>query len=92
MKRGSPDSITGNAAGDKKLVAYCGLYCGDCFIGRQEIASLAGELLDKLKEAGFENCEKLDFLKPVNNDAHLKNLRKINNKGIDSFLSGKKYW
>jgi hypothetical protein len=27
----------------------------------------------------FETCEKLDFLKPVHGNAHIKNLKKINN-------------
>ena len=40
----------------------------------------------------FETCEKLNFLKPVHNDAHLKNLRIINKQGTKKFLEGKKYW
>ncbi len=40
----------------------------------------------------FETCEKLDFLKPVHGDAHLKNLRKIKKQGIDGFLEEKKHW
>jgi hypothetical protein len=40
----------------------------------------------------FETCEKLDFLKPVHLDAHLKNLRKLKKQGVDKFLAGKKYW
>jgi len=34
----------------------------------------------------------LDFLKPIHEDAHPKNLRKIKKQGIDKFLSGKRYW
>ena len=40
----------------------------------------------------FETCEKLDFLKSIHGDAHLKNLRKIKKQGIDKFLEGKKHW
>jgi len=40
----------------------------------------------------FETCEKLDFLKPVHDDAHIKNLKKIKKQGIDNFVSGKRYW
>ena len=40
----------------------------------------------------FETCEKLDFLRENHGDAHIKNLRKINKKGIDEFLNGKKNW
>ena len=40
----------------------------------------------------FECCEKLAWLKPVNGDANLKNLRKIRKEGIQKFLKGKKYW
>ena len=40
----------------------------------------------------FETCDKLDFLKPVHGDAHLKNLRVINKKGLEQFMAGKRYW
>ncbi|HIE32348.1 MAG TPA: DUF3795 domain-containing protein [Methanosarcinales archaeon] len=40
----------------------------------------------------FETCKKLDFLKPVHGDAHLKNLRKIKKQGIDRFFEGNRYW
>jgi uncharacterized protein DUF3795 len=40
----------------------------------------------------FENCEKLDFLNTNHGKAHIKNLRKLNKKGIEEFLSGEKYW
>ncbi|MDI6826506.1 MAG: DUF3795 domain-containing protein [Candidatus Aenigmarchaeota archaeon] len=36
---------------DKNLVAYCGLYCGDCFFYKGEIADLARDLRKKLREA-----------------------------------------
>jgi hypothetical protein len=38
---------------DKDCVAYCGLYCGDCPIGKGEIADLAERLMDKLRETDF---------------------------------------
>ncbi len=37
--------------GHEKLVAYCGLYCGDCFFYKGEIADLAKQLRKKLREA-----------------------------------------
>ena len=40
----------------------------------------------------FEGCKKLEFLVPVHGDAHVKNLRKIKQKGKDGFLSGKTLW
>ena len=40
----------------------------------------------------FETCEKLDYLKPVHGDAHIKNLRILHKKGIDAFVGGKTYW
>lgn len=40
----------------------------------------------------FETCTKLDFLKPFHGDAHIKNMKRIRNHGIDSFLAGKRDW
>jgi len=40
----------------------------------------------------FETCEKLDFLKAVHDDGHIKNLRILRNKGIDTFIAGKRNW
>jgi len=40
----------------------------------------------------FETCEKLDFLKPIHKDAHIKNLRKLKKQGIKAFLKGKRFW
>jgi len=37
--------------GHEKLVAYCSLYCGDCFFYKGEIADLAKQLRKKLREA-----------------------------------------
>lgn len=139
------------------LIAYCGIYCGDCFNHKGRIADLARDLRKELKEAKFdrhsqglskffkefgnyeqcyevlgamvrlhckrtcrggggppsckirsccqrkniqgcwecgefETCEKLDFLKPFHEDAHLKNLRRIKKQGIDGFLKGRRDW
>jgi hypothetical protein len=40
----------------------------------------------------FETCTKLDFLKPVHDDALYKNMRKIRKSGMKAFLAGTKYW
>ena len=40
----------------------------------------------------FEVCTKLDFLKDVHGDAHIKNLKKIKKKGKKEFLNGKTLW
>jgi len=40
--------------GRRELVAYCGLYCGDCFNRRGEIADLARDLRKKLRETKFD--------------------------------------
>jgi len=129
---------------DKNLTAYCGLYCGDCFNYKGEIADLARDLRKKLRGAKFESvskglskyfkqfenyaqcyevlgamvrlrcpktrrngggppfckirkccqdkeiqgcwectefetCPKMDFLKPIHNDAYIINLRNIKN-------------
>ena len=139
------------------LIAYCGLYCGDCIGHKGEVADLARDLRKKLREAKFEKvarelsaffkefnsyeqcyevlgalvkfrckrgcrggggppfckmrkccqkkgiqgcwecaefetCEKLDFLKPIHADAHIKNLRKLRKEGVESFITGKRYW
>lgn len=40
----------------------------------------------------FEDCKKLDFLRPVHGEGHLKNLRSIKKKGTSEFLKGLTYW
>jgi hypothetical protein len=40
---------------DKRFIAYCGINCGDCPVFKGEIADLAKELMEKLKEADFES-------------------------------------
>jgi hypothetical protein len=42
--------------------------------------------------ADFETCEKLSFLTSTHGDAHIKNLRTIKKRGVDAFLTGKRYW
>jgi len=39
---------------NKDLIAYCGLYCGDCPNHKGEIADLARDLRKKLREAKFD--------------------------------------
>jgi hypothetical protein len=36
-----------------KLIAYCGLYCGDCYQYKGEIADLARDLRKKLRQEKF---------------------------------------
>jgi len=139
------------------LLGFCGLYCGDCFNYKGEIADLARDLRRKLRQVRFdrlskglskfikefkdydvcyrvlgamvklrckrtcrggggppscsirrccqrrsiegcweceefETCTKLDFLKPLHGEAHLKNLRKIKRQGVSQFLKGTRYW
>jgi hypothetical protein len=40
----------------------------------------------------LEDCKTLDWLNPVNGDAHRNNLRIIRDKGVDAFLAGEKNW
>jgi len=39
---------------DRKLIAYCGLYCGDCPGHTGSIANLAGELRRELERVKFD--------------------------------------
>jgi hypothetical protein len=54
-------------ANDKDLVAYCGLYCGDCFGHKGTIADLARDLRKELRQAKFDKfaneISKNDFAK-----------------------------
>jgi len=139
------------------LIAYCGLYCGDCFIHKGKVADLARDLRKELRTSKFsrfarmiskyfkpyknydttyevlgmmvrlrckrpcrngggppscrvrncclkktidgcwqcdefEKCTRLDFLRAVHDDGHIKNLRILKRKGIAQFLRGKKHW
>ncbi len=38
----------------KNLIAYCGLYCGDCFAYQGRIADLARDLREELRRSKFE--------------------------------------
>lgn len=38
----------------KKLIAYCGLYCGDCFGYKGKIADLARDLRKELRQEKFD--------------------------------------
>lgn len=40
----------------------------------------------------FESCNKLEYLRPVNEDAPLRNLRIIKSNGIEGFIKGTKHW
>jgi hypothetical protein len=40
----------------------------------------------------FETCTKLDFLRGVHGEAHIKNLRAIKKKGKKEFVNGKRLW
>ena len=139
------------------MIAYCGLYCADCFMHKGTIADLARDLRKELRknkmdrfarliskywkpyanydttyellgmmvklrckracrngggppnckirmccvkksitgcwECGeFETCRKLDFLKAIHKDGHIKNLRKLRKQGANKFLRGKRDW
>jgi len=39
---------------EKALVAYCGLYCGDCFGHKGKVADLARDLRKELRQAKFD--------------------------------------
>jgi len=43
---------------DKKLIAYCGLYSGDCVNYKGEIADLARDLRKKLRQEKFNRVSK----------------------------------
>ena len=38
----------------KELIAYCGLYCGDCFGHQGKIADLARDLRKELRKHRFD--------------------------------------
>ena len=38
---------------NEDLIAYCGLYCGDCFGYKGKVADLARDLRKELREARF---------------------------------------
>ena len=54
---------------DVNLVGYCGLYCGDCFYYKGEIADLARDLRKKLRENKFSQASQVltKYLKDFQN-------------------------
>lgn len=52
---------------DKEIIAYCGLYCGDCFGYKQKIADLARDLRKELRQSKFtktaESLSEVSFFK-----------------------------
>lgn len=56
---------------DKNLVAYCGLYCGDCPIHRGKIADLARDIRKELRQSRFdktaEALSRISFFEVFNN-------------------------
>jgi hypothetical protein len=40
--------------GDKKLLGYCGIYCGECAFNKGEIADMSRDLRKKLREYRFD--------------------------------------
>ena len=54
---------------NKNLIAYCGLYCGDCFIYQGKIADLARDLRKELRKSKFSRFAKMisRYFKPYKN-------------------------
>jgi hypothetical protein len=144
---------------NEDLIAYCGLYCGDCHGYQQKIPDLARDLRKELRKSKyqkfadflsthsfgqsfrdydkcyqvlgamvkfrchkgcrsgggppfckirnccqkngfvgcwecteFESCDKLDFLRPVHDEGHIKNLKILHKKGAEDFINGKRHW
>lgn len=56
---------------DKNLIAYCGLYCGDCFGYQGKVADLARDLRKELRQARFDKTA--EFLSAMPFFATFKN-------------------
>jgi hypothetical protein len=41
-------------AEDRNLITYCGIYCGDCFIGQGKVADFARDLRKELRAYRFD--------------------------------------
>ena len=41
--------------------------------------------------AEFETCTKLDFMHPVHDDGHIKNLNIIKKQGLEAFITRKQH-
>lgn len=56
---------------DKDLIAYCGLYCGDCFGHKGKVADLARDLRKELRQSRFgktaEYLSTMSFFKVFEN-------------------------
>ncbi len=56
---------------DRNLIAYCGLYCGDCFAHKGKIADLARDLRKELRQSKFdktaESLSDISFFKVFEN-------------------------
>ncbi|MCD6163616.1 MAG: DUF3795 domain-containing protein [candidate division Zixibacteria bacterium] len=48
---------------DKQLIAYCGLYCGDCFAYKGMMADLARDLRKELRQSKFDRTA--EFLSSI---------------------------
>ena len=59
------------AENNKHLVAYCGLYCGDCFGYKGQIADLARDLRKELRQSKFDRFA--DFVSNYSFAAAYKN-------------------
>ena len=60
-----------DTAENTKEIAYCGLYCGDCFGYKQKIADLARDLRKELRQSKFaktaEALAEVSFFKAYQN-------------------------
>jgi len=56
-----------NMHGEEKLIAYCGLFCGECFSYQGKIADLARDLRKELRQIRFdkvaESMSNISFFK-----------------------------
>jgi len=56
---------------DRNQIAYCGLYCGDCFAHKGKIADLARDLRKELRQSKFdktaESLSDISFFKVFEN-------------------------
>jgi len=61
---------------ERDLIAYCGLYCGDCFYHEGKVADLARDLRNELRLAKFdrtaESLSNISFPKVLGNAMSLK--------------------
>lgn len=58
----------------RELIAYCGLFCGDCFSHEGKIADLARDLRKELRHSRFdktaESISSLSFFKVFEHYKH----------------------